>query len=433
METILNWLRGSVTAVITGAETERFLNLCAQAALPVWEVERVDAFTLSVTTTRRGGKTLCRLAEQAQCTVKLGAKKGVPFFLLRFRRRYALVAGALLCLVLLAVGSRLILVIDVEGNQTVPTAEILSQLRLHGVTVGTYGPGLDTRVLSHEMLLSMHRLTFFSLNLHGTRAEVVVHEADPHPKVVDRTQPTNVVSSATGIVTHMEPWAGDPLFQEGETVCRGEVLITGTMDIEEPEYSEIDLGILLVHAQGRVLARTWHTMTAEIPLTASVKTYTGQETTRRSVSLLGKWMKFYTNSRIPYENYDTIIKEKSWTPVPGKMLPVTGRRETLRAYTLTETKLDQDKAEELLRRRLLETLEGSMDEGKVLKTDYTAQIQGDFLTVTLLAECTEQIGREVPLNIPERALGPKHSYLGGAPLPGGPEGDTDSNTKEQGQ
>lgn len=412
MKKIVNWLRGAIQAVVTGAEPEQFLNLCARAALPIWDMERLDDFTLRVKVPRRSFPTLCALAGQAQCTVREDKRWGAPFFLLRFRKRYAMVAGSLLCLALLLVCSRFVWVIDVEGNETVPTAEILSQLRLHGVSVGTYGPSIETRVVANEMLMSMHQLTFFSLNLHGTRAEVLVHEADQPPEVVDREQPTNVIASATGIITHIEPWTGDACFQEGETVCKGEVLITGVMDLEEPEYSEIDLGTMLVHAQGKVLARTWHTMTAEIPLTAQVKQYTGEEVTRYSLSLMGRRMKFYQNSSIPYERYDTISKLKSWMPVGEKTLPLIWQAETFRAYTLTQQRLDEGQAEAMLQERLLAVLKESMDEGEVLKTDYTARVEEDTLFVTLLAECTEQIGRTVNIDTQERASGPRHSEKG---------------------
>ena len=105
-----------------------------------------------------------------------------------------------LCLVLFAIGSRTVLTIDVTGNETVTREEIISQLRLCGVSVGTYGPGIPIREVENRMMMAMDALSYFSLNLHGTRAEVIVREGDPAPEIRAETVPTDVVSSATGVL-----------------------------------------------------------------------------------------------------------------------------------------------------------------------------------------------------------------------------------------
>lgn len=102
-----------------------------------------------------------------------------------------------------------------------------------------------------------------SVNLHGTRAEVLVREKLPTPELRDETTPAHVISAATGIITHMEVLEGQPSFQEGDTVLEGEVLISGVVDLKEPKYATVDPGSA-VHARGNIYARTWRTLEAEI-------------------------------------------------------------------------------------------------------------------------------------------------------------------------
>ena len=387
MKTLLAWLFGTVTARITGAQPEDFLNLCARENLVLWRMVQRDLFTLGVQVTARQ------------------KRQGLPYFFLRFRRRYALLAGVALCLVLFAIGSRTVLTIDVTGNETVTREEIISQLRLCGVSVGTYGPGIPIREVENRMMMAMDALSYFSLNLHGTRAEVIVREGDPAPEIRAETVPTDVVSSATGVITHIEPWVGDAQFQEGEAVCEGDVLISGRMEMDTVTPTEHDLGTMLVHAEGKVLAQTWHTLTAQISLKAQVIRH-------YSLSLMGKRVKFYQNSGIPYENYDTISEQRAWTPIQGKQLPVVWEKETHRAYETREITLDPAQAEEMLRQALMEALEEQMEEGKVLQADYEVTRQGDLLQVKLVAQCTEQIGRMVEMDTQEKAVGPRHPEKG---------------------
>ena len=429
MKTLLGWLFGTVTAKVTGAQPEDFLNLCARENLILWRMLQRDLVTLEIQVTARQFPRLEALARGMGFEVTAEAHRGLPYFFLRFRRRYALLAGLAVCLVLFGVGARTVLTIDVTGNETLTKEEIISQLRLCGVSVGTYGPGIPIREVENQMMLAMDQLTFFSLNLHGTRAEVIVREKDPAPELRQETVPTDVISSAAGVITHIEPWVGDAQVQEGDAVLKGDVLISGYMELDtvgnEWEENGPVLGQLLVHAEGEVWAETRHVMTAQIALTAPAKVYTGEETTRYSLSLMGKRVKFYQNSGISYENYDTISKLKSWTPIAGKTLPVVWEKETYRAYETTTITLDAAAAEELLREKLLESLTGLMDQGEVLETEYTVSRQGEILQVTLLARCSEQIGRITEMDTQDK--------VGRYPLPGEGTGQTaqdEQDTKE---
>ena len=54
--------------------------------------------------------------------------------------------------------------------------------------------------------------------------------------------------------------------EEGDTVTEGEILISGTVSMEPPMYSDQPVRYYQTHARGRVEARTWRTLTASIPL-----------------------------------------------------------------------------------------------------------------------------------------------------------------------
>ena len=89
------------------------------------------------------------------------------------------------------------------------------------------------------------------------------------------------------------------------------------------------------------------------------------------------------------------------------MLPIQWEKTTYRAYTLTTAPVDPAKAETMLKARLMESLEGGMEEGEVLSADYQTEREGDVLTVTLLARCSEEIGRTVPMDTDQRVQPPK--------------------------
>jgi len=394
---LVNLLRGSVALEVTGLFPERFLNLCAQRGVAFWGVEWPDSHTLRLTVAWADRKGLEELGERTGCTVTEEKREGAPSFLLRFRRRYALLVGLAFAILAVSWLSRFVLVVDVEGNETVPTQVILTQLARQGLRPGVYGPGLDTRSLCNTALLELEDLSWMTVNLHGIRAQVVVRERVKEPELMDKSQLGDIVAKAPGIVSEIQVWGGDPAVEKGATVLPGEVLIRGSMRLDPPIYSENPPLWVPVRAMGRVEGRTWRVLTAAIPLEAEVKVYTGEEKSRWSASVLGQRVNFYQNSGISYDRYDKI--NKMWTlTLPGGMeLPFALRRETCRAWESVSAAVDLQAAQAMLEEVLSSRLEELMGEtGQVVSQSVSAVEREGLLTVTLTAECREELGRFVP-------------------------------------
>ena len=396
MQAIINFLRGSGLCTVTGAFPERFLNLCAQRGVGFWDLEWLDEHSLQLRVARGDAKRVGELAEKVMCEASAQRRAGIPFFLAGFRRRYALLLGLALSIAAVCVLSRFILTIEVSGNEKVPTAAILTELSRQGVRVGAYGPGLDVRRISQEALIRLEDLAWMSVNLHGTRAEVLVREKLPTPELRDETTPAHVISAATGIITHMEVLEGQPSFQEGDTVLEGEVSISGVVDLKEPKYATVDAGQRLVHARGNIYARTWRTLEAEIPLEAQVKAYTGEKETGWSLILLGHSVNFFGKTGIPMDGYDKISTTRVFTLPGGRVMPLALRKTEYRAYETVPAALDPDAAQAMLEEQLADRLEKLVGEdGEVVQLSFAAREAEGILTVTAKAECREQIGREV--------------------------------------
>ena len=144
-------------------------------------------------------------------------------------------------------------------------------------------------------------------------------------------------------------------------------------------------------------ARTWRTLQATIPLTAQVKDYTGASRSLFSLDFFGRRVNFYQNSGISYARYDKIVETRALALPGGGTLPVSITRETFREYGTAPAELDRDGAAALLERDLRRELDAILQEtdGSCLRSDCTAAVDGNTLTVTLLAECTEQIAKTV--------------------------------------
>lgn len=397
MQKLVNYLRGWTRMVVSGPFPERTINLCARQNVRFWAVEQVDESTLRMTVLRRDAARAQALAAQAGCTAQVERGTGMPFFLARFHRRYAFLLGLALSVTTVAALSRIVLTVEITGNERVPDAVILSQLRREGLRPGVFGPNLDTRQIELDTRLALEELAWVGINLYGTRAQVVVRETVPPPAVLEQEGVSDVVARAGGLILSIDAVQGQAMVEPGAIVAPGEVLISGTVTMEGPQYSDIAPSYLCVRAAGEVRARTWRTVRASIPTQTAVKRYTGQRRVRWSLTVFERRINFYANGSISWENYDKISKTHSVTLPGAQRLPIFLTREEYRRWQPERTAVDADAAQRLLQQCLQSRLAALVgDDGSIVRTDWSARIADGLITVTGSAECEEQIGVSAP-------------------------------------
>ena len=393
MQSAINYARGWVRLQAVGVFPERLLNLCAQNGVTFWAVEWRDGQTLALTVLQGHLGRVRELAPRAGCELAVEEQVGLPSFLTRFRRRYAFLVGLFLSVLVVCIGSRFVLTVEVTGNQRVADAAILSQLRREGLRPGVYGPHLDTKQISLNTQLAMGELSWVSINLYGTRAQVVVREVVPVPELLPQEGCSDMVARAGGLILEVDAAAGQAKVAPGDTVAEGDVLISGTVTMEGPQYSDVPPQYLYVHADGRVWARTWRTVRAVMPLSASTKQYTGQERSRWSASVLDWRINFFRNSSISWAEYDKISQTYTATLPGGQQLPFSVTRQRMKRWEPVTVSVDLTAAQQLLEQQLTAELKRQVGtDGQVVCVDWSARVADGVLTVTGVAECREQIG-----------------------------------------
>lgn len=397
MKRLVNYLRGIIRLSVTGPFPERVVNLCAQNRVDFWAVDWRDEHTIFFTVRSRGLRQVEHFAQRVECQVTVERRGGLPDFVQKFRKRYAFLIGLSLSLCVVGVLSCFVLTVEITGNQMVSDAVIFQQLQRFGVYPGAYGPGLDRRQIEQEILLSLKDLAWMTINLHGTRVEVQVKEKQLAPETVDEKGFFHIISETDGIITQIEPELGDALVQEGDTVAKGDILISGTVTLEPPQYSELPDRYYHLHARGRVWARTWRQITAVIPSETAVKNYVGTQKTVWAINFFGKRVEFFGNSSILDGFYDKITSVRRAALPGGIELPIWLVREEYRRYEPETTDVELNAAAQLLEDALKEYLGFLVGgDGQVLHIEYKTQLAEGKICVSAVGECLEEIGQEIP-------------------------------------
>lgn len=395
MSRTVNFLLGSVRVELKCRYSERAVNICAKNHIDFRDMRRTGEGTTEMTVSLPGYVKLRTLArDTGGFEARIVRRLGAPFMLWKLRRRYALIAGALLCAVLLGLSTLFVWQIDVTGNVTVPSSQILAALREEGVDIGTCILNIKNKWISNSMLLRIPELSFISLNSQGSRIEVVVREEEPKPELVDPDIPVSVVAEKAGIITGMEVDEGWAVRKAGETVDAGDVLVEAWVPVGAGR---------MTHARARVWARTWYELSLRMPLETSGKLYTGEKKTRTAIILGGKRINFYISGGNPYTECDKMTVYTPLTLPGGAVLPLTVIRERYEEYESRADTLTEESAKAILSAQLLARLEELIGDGSVTSTQYESSLENGILTVTVKAECVEQIAAEHVLTDGEAA------------------------------
>jgi similar to stage IV sporulation protein len=382
-------LFGTVVLEITGAWPEQCLSRMAAARIPMDQIEKKDEMTCSVRIFRKDQARVEQIAARYGCTCCVLQRSGLKQKYGGIGKRVALLAGLAAALTVALLLPQFVWTVEVQGNVKVPTEKILRELEELGVHFGAYGPAIDSETIKNQLLVEIPELSWLAVNRSGGRAVVEVRERISTPEITDTKAITNVVAARTGLITNMEVYSGKAMVEEGQTVLQGELLVSGVAEwTNRTQYS---------HAMAVIYARTWHRLVSVVPQECVRLIPTGEEERVRTLIVGKKRIKLSGNSSISREDCGKIMEESTLTLPGGIELPI--RLETV-TYTICEPAEETMPAADayaMMSETALERIKDSLLAGEILKTSGTEDAADGLYYYTTVAECSEQIAREVPV------------------------------------
>jgi similar to stage IV sporulation protein len=276
--------------------------------------------------------------------------------------------------------------IEVEGNENVSTSEILASLRKYGVTIGTCTLTVENDYISDKVLLDIPELSWMAINTKGSRAVVIVREKREKPEIVDMTVPTSVYAGKTGTITKITVLRGTPQVSVGDSVLEGDILVSS-------QVASVSSGDRFVRADAEIWAKTWYNISDTMPLNYTGKVYTGGEKTRTAIILGKKRINLYFSGGNPYASYDKITMYNNIKAFDGSPLPLTIIKESFIPYETEKSIMTAESGGKILEARLMERLNDEIGDGSVENVSFNYSVENGVLTVTMEAQCLENIAR----------------------------------------
>lgn len=363
-----------------GGFPERFINLCAAHRIELWNTRR-DGISLYACCAARDYRRLRFVARKTGVRMRLQSKRGVPFFVNRHRARAGLLVGLAAYAALLNLLGGYVWVVDVHGNERVPTAVIEQAVAKCNVKAGCAIDRLDIPDIQLQSLRLLPDLSWLTVNMHGSTAQVMVSERKEPDDDRTSRNPANVKAAVDGVIVSMEVYEGDVQVQVGDAVTQGMLLVSGVRTTE--------LGDYLTRARAKILARTTRTLTVSVPLREQQLLPTGKVISRPTGYLFGIEIPWY-NSGALSEHY-TVQRRDHRLKVNGITLPIgwfTDYATEQAPQTVTRTEQQAEK----MAWEQMSVLESELSATAQIRTRHeTSKRVGDTWQITVQCECVENI------------------------------------------
>jgi len=348
---------GSVTVSADYNNITSLLNLCMYYSIPYSDFQALaDRVTM-----RFRIKAYQKMKKEAQARgipYNVEKKSGLPFWLDRYKYRFGLSLGILLALALVFASHRFIWDIDVTGNEKMTSREIREILDSYGFSVGSYIPRLNTDKLENKILIDSDRISWISINVVGTVAEVQVREREEGASQSVITRPANLIAKKSGIIEEVRVFRGKTMVGAGKYVKKGDLLVSGLFD-------SVQVGFRYTRAAGEIYARTVEEFYIEIPYEYEGKVYTGEGYSNKYLNFFDYSMNISKNSGNEGALYDKIDIVEDCSLWGFIETPISLRTERYLEYETAMMTRTVEEAEELAYFNLEERL-SAMAENTVL-------------------------------------------------------------------
>ena len=379
-------MAGRVRVKVVSADIPGFLAWVNGAGLVLEELECPDELTVRFTLSRPRLRELLALTRRRGESVTVEGRWGIYWKLASLGRRPVLTVGlAALTALALYLPSR-VLVVEVEGNTTIPSNRIMETAARCGIGFGASRRAVRSEQVKNALLEAMPELSWAGVNTYGSRAVITVRQRAEEQTEESGPAVSSIVAARDGYVLSCRTEWGSAQCSPGQAVRAGEVLISG--------YTDCGLCITATRARGEVIALTQRDIRAVTPANCLKKGVPNREEVTYSLILGKSRINFDNNSGISPPGCGRMVTEYILT-LPGDLaLPVKLVKEVRTASGPEESAVPEARAESLLSGFAGGYLRQQMIAGDIVQAAETLSEADGLWILTGNYVCTEMIGRE---------------------------------------
>lgn len=382
---ILSYLLGYLRISIEGYYIERFINICKNEKITIWNLKRDKEIQLHLNVRISEFKKVCKIAKKTRCKIKINHKKGIPFLLHKYKKRKVFMIFLLVIVFLIFLSSNFVWNVDIIEEDGEKLENLSADIENAGLKIGELKSKIDTKEIINKIRLQRSDVAWMGIELKGTNAIVKVVKAKEKPDIIDENEYCSIVSDKAGVITKINAQTGTANVKVGDTIKEGDILINGWM---EGKYT----GIRYVHAKGEIEAKVWHTKNKKVLYNTTQTQETGNIENKYSIKINNFKINFQ-KSLSKFKIYDTIETENKIKLFSDFYLPISFIKTTNKELEEVQKIYDIEKAKSIGIEELQQELDEEIeDKNKIVNKNINTYEQEDGVDIYVTYEVLENIG-----------------------------------------
>lgn len=414
----LKYLQGYVKIKLSGYAPERFLNLCSNHNILIWNLEYEEdhyVFCISV----QGLKRLKPILKKTGTKFVILERTGLPFLMRRYRKRKLFFAGIFLCFGILYTMSLFVWKIEVHGNLHETDSNILKFLEENQVYHGLLKSKINCEEIEEKLRAGYGDIIWASAKLEGTMLIIDVQEnLATNQQAQDRTQedgtPRDLVAEKEAVIYSILTRQGTPKVEKWAEVHPGDILVEGKNPVMNDSEEIVSYQYCVSDAD--ILGVTEYPYEDHFSMWYEEKHFTGRTSQSYGLRLFGLRMKLPHISR-KFSDYDTVTDEYDVKLGESFYLPLSVTKEVYREYQREKKQYTKPEAEQTAKEKLNEFCEELTQKGvQIIENNVMIVTDGKNCTASGTIKVIEPIGT------------PKETVLTDIPQEGLIEDESDGNS-----
>ena len=364
-------------------QLESMLNLCRGASVSYWAVSILDNRAELCIPFFRANKLL-QEASQRGISAEIVQSGGIPALISKHRLRLGLPIGLIFAVVMIIYSGSIIWDVRVDGAQKISESEAEEILKECGLYIGVKKSRLDVDVIENRVLILSENISWISINLRGTVANVEIREIDFPPDDAEGAEKGDLISDGEGVVLRTEDVKGSLWVKPGDTVTQGQLLIGGL-------YGNGNDPFRAFSPQGKVFAECTDSFTVNIPRAYQKKSYSETVRCEKYLIFFKNEIKFFGNCGNLPSTCDKIEKVEYLRSPSGDDLPIGIRTVIYREYSYTEGIRSDEELCELAYYKLKTEVAAAIPDAEILGISTEFELSEDRYILTRRIRCIRNV------------------------------------------
>lgn len=390
MKTLLFLLFGYCVFSIPVENYKTVINEAHKAKIRILQVKQHGSY-VNMKVNLKDEDTFKKILKYACTEYKTVCRRGIPIIFYKYNYRIGLILGIIFFFTALLFSPKFIWEININGIENATYKEVEQLLYDSGIKLGAFSPFVDRSRTCSEILLNSDKISWISVNIQGSSANVEILERDFTATSSVKGDAANIIAKKDGYIIDTDIKKGLRIVKDEAMVKKDEILVSGIYDTGK-------MGTRYVYSEAKISAVINDVFTAEIPLKNVIKRYDKEIVTEKSVKIYGKTINILKNSSLNTQKYDTILREESLPFSLFDRLPVTVIKLCVLPYTEVTQTLTEAEALKLARKKVDDIVSCS-DYIEILGSEENYFIENGILYFTRTVEAIQDIALTSEFNV----------------------------------